>query len=417
MQYEITDRAAIELSHAFYEAIADGMPVDAAVGEARKAISLSIANSMEWGTPVLYMHSPDGVLFHLSQQSALSGGQHTTPVADRESGLPVPGLSTHDPAQQVITPENTATSTLIQTSPPGQVSPIPMTSPQSGISRRTVLMGLVGLGVVGAIGGSIALIEFAQKPHTAPSTPTTTTTPLSSSNTAMFGFDLQHTHFNPDEHILSPANVSGLEVLWKKNLGGIIGLSSPVVSNGVVYVGSFDHKLYALDSSSGNILWMAKTDDLIWSSPAVADGNVYIGSGDFNVYAFNAKTGSLTWNVKTGGSVSSSPAVVKGVVYIGSGDSYVYALDASTGSLIWRAATGGAINSSPAVVDGVVYIGSEDGNLYALDASTGRRSGMWQLMVKFGTHQRWPTASSTSARNGCSPCTLSTSLLVTSDGG
>jgi len=72
MQYEITDRAAIELSRAFYEALADGMPVDAAVSEARKAISLGVENSVEWGTPVLYMRSPDGVLFDLVQKSTVA---------------------------------------------------------------------------------------------------------------------------------------------------------------------------------------------------------------------------------------------------------------------------------------------------------------------------------------------------------
>lgn len=71
-QYEITDLAAIELSRAFYEALADGMPVDAAVGEARKAISLGVANSLEWGTPVLHMRAPDGVLFDLIQRPPLS---------------------------------------------------------------------------------------------------------------------------------------------------------------------------------------------------------------------------------------------------------------------------------------------------------------------------------------------------------
>ena len=65
MQYEITDRAAIEFSRAFYKALANGLPVDAAVTEARKAVSFAIENTIEWGTPVLYMRSPDGVLFDI----------------------------------------------------------------------------------------------------------------------------------------------------------------------------------------------------------------------------------------------------------------------------------------------------------------------------------------------------------------
>lgn len=101
MQYEITDRAAIELSRAFYEALADGMPVDAAVGEARKAISLDIANTVEWGTPVLHMRSPDGVLFRTIQKSFPALDQSVTPLlkeADQHNDLPSVLL------QQVETP-------------------------------------------------------------------------------------------------------------------------------------------------------------------------------------------------------------------------------------------------------------------------------------------------------------------------
>ncbi len=67
MQYEISDRAAIECTRSFYEALADSLPVDAAVSEARKAVSLSIANTLEWATPVLYMRAPDGALFDVEQ--------------------------------------------------------------------------------------------------------------------------------------------------------------------------------------------------------------------------------------------------------------------------------------------------------------------------------------------------------------
>lgn len=68
MQYEVTDRAAIEFARSFYEALTDGLPIDASVAEARKAISLAVDNTLEWGTPVLYMRSPDGVLFSLANK-------------------------------------------------------------------------------------------------------------------------------------------------------------------------------------------------------------------------------------------------------------------------------------------------------------------------------------------------------------
>jgi outer membrane protein assembly factor BamB len=67
------------------------------------------------------------------------------------------------------------------------------------------------------------------------------------------------------------------------------------------------------------------TGDFVQSSPAVANGVVYVGSLDHNLYALNAKTGSKLWSYTTGGIVYSSPAVANGVVYVGSGDSKVYA--------------------------------------------------------------------------------------------
>ncbi len=63
MQYPITDRAAIEFARAFYEALADGLPVDTATTEARQAVSIAAPRSVEWGIPVLYMRAVDGALF------------------------------------------------------------------------------------------------------------------------------------------------------------------------------------------------------------------------------------------------------------------------------------------------------------------------------------------------------------------
>lgn len=69
MQFEISDEAAVTFAQEFYAAIVDGYPVDAAVAEGRKAIDLSLQDTVEWGTPVLYMRAPDGVIFQMPQQA------------------------------------------------------------------------------------------------------------------------------------------------------------------------------------------------------------------------------------------------------------------------------------------------------------------------------------------------------------
>jgi hypothetical protein len=64
MQFKISDKAAITFAKEFYRTLAEGWPVDAAVSEARKRIyDEGDEEDTEWGTPVLFMRSPDGVLF------------------------------------------------------------------------------------------------------------------------------------------------------------------------------------------------------------------------------------------------------------------------------------------------------------------------------------------------------------------
>jgi len=70
MQFEITDQAAITFAEEFYTALADGYPVDAAVVDARMAI-FADGNDVEWGTPVLYMRSPDGRIFDVTPVSEI----------------------------------------------------------------------------------------------------------------------------------------------------------------------------------------------------------------------------------------------------------------------------------------------------------------------------------------------------------
>jgi outer membrane protein assembly factor BamB len=143
------------------------------------------------------------------------------------------------------------------------------------------------------------------------------------------------------------------------------------VVNGVVYVGSGDNNVYALNASTGAKLWTYATGGGVSSSPAVANGVVYIGSGDNNVYALNASTGVKLWSYATGGGIASAAAVANGVVYVTSTDGNMYALNAGTGAKLWSYATGEDVDSSPAVANGVVYVSNHDNYVYALNASTG----------------------------------------------
>ena len=93
MQFEITDHAAILFSQVFYDSLADGYSVEAALAEARKAIFAS-GNDVEWGTPVLYLRAASGRLFDFVVQPSQVVSRASAPQA-----VQTPSSRQDDPRQ------------------------------------------------------------------------------------------------------------------------------------------------------------------------------------------------------------------------------------------------------------------------------------------------------------------------------
>jgi len=106
-------------------------------------------------------------------------------------------------------------------------------------------------------------------------------------------------------------------------------VSSPAIyGDGTVYVGSYDHKVYAFPGGTSQIgapIWTFATGATVQSSPAVAsDGTVYVGPGDKTVYALNGVTGKVIWKLNVGSASISSPAIGQdGTIYVGAGNNVV----------------------------------------------------------------------------------------------
>jgi outer membrane protein assembly factor BamB/tRNA A-37 threonylcarbamoyl transferase component Bud32 len=162
------------------------------------------------------------------------------------------------------------------------------------------------------------------------------------------------------------ADLSG-KMVWRFKAKRAV-VSSPLEHDGIVFFGSLDWQVYALDITRGWKVWEFRTGKPVVSSPAYGDDKIFIGSVDGSMYAIDASSGKERWQFQTEGQVTSSPAYFDGAVYFGSVDGKVYSLEAKSGQLRWSYQTGGPIPSSPAVHDGVVYIGSMDHHVYALKA-------------------------------------------------
>lgn len=182
-------------------------------------------------------------------------------------------------------------------------------------------------------------------------------------------------------------------VLWKVKTDGQV-ISSPVLVNNIVYIGSEDHKVYAIDATKGIVKWTYKTNGPVSSTTLVAKEKVMFLSYDGFFYALNQADGKLVWKFKTRGESKfnvkdyyngsfkpdfwdfylSSAIVYNDQVYFGSSDSNVYSLNIETGELVWSYKTGGSIHSSPAIYENSLVTGCWDSKIYCLDANTGKEN-------------------------------------------
>src|ERR1700730_1267211 len=163
---------------------------------------------------------------------------------------------------------------------------------------------------------------------------------------------------------------------------GTAAASAPISQDWPTYLQSAaranattDASLAAAGAPNLALDWTYQTGGPIATSASVVGTTAYVGSWDGYEYAINTTTGALIWKTNTGITtdpacnpatigITSAAAVVNGVVYVGGGGPYFYALDAGTGAILWQVYTGdnsptGAHHnwSSPLVVNGYAYIG------------------------------------------------------------
>jgi eukaryotic-like serine/threonine-protein kinase len=151
---------------------------------------------------------------------------------------------------------------------------------------------------------------------------------------------------------------------WSTNLvyGNSYLDTSPTIDNGTVYIA--DRYVYAFDIKAGKQKWQFGDNYSTYSSsPIVKNGVLYIGNSSNEMVAIDVVTGKQKWVFKAGDEISSSPCYANGAVFFGSDDAYLYSIDATTGKLLWRYQTSGKIISSPTVIDknGKVYYSSQSG--------------------------------------------------------
>lgn len=160
--------------------------------------------------------------------------------------------------------------------------------------------------------------------------------------------------------------------------------SSPLVVGNLVYVGSWNERVYALNRKSGSVRWAYNAGEEVNSSAAYDDNTIYIGGEEGTLFALNAWTGALRWRASSYSRFGRreqfypTPVVAYGRVFAANVDGTVYAFGAKSGRLLWARTAGTYVYTSPAVWRNRVYVGSYDGKFSALDAATGDIVWQWE---------------------------------------
>jgi outer membrane protein assembly factor BamB len=161
-----------------------------------------------------------------------------------------------------------------------------------------------------------------------------------------------------------------LVVRWKFKAKDSIEAAVAIVA-GIVYAGSFDEHLYALDLATGQEKWKVKLG-AIRAAPSYKDGSIYVGTEDGLFFRLDAATGKTLWKFDTDSEITSSANFVGDRVLFGAANSILYCLDAE-GKMVWKfRIEGGPVNGSPTVVGKRTFVGGCDSKLHIIDVDQGK---------------------------------------------
>ena len=160
-------------------------------------------------------------------------------------------------------------------------------------------------------------------------------------------------------------------IRWTKSLGAKT-TSSVATSRRTLYVGDYAGRVWAIAAPTGRTRWVSSVGGRVYGTPAVAGGRVFVPSSTGGSLTAFSTGGRRLWTFRTGSYVYSSPAAWGGRVFFGSYNGVLYAVSARSGRVLWTAGTGGPISGAAVVVAGVAYAGSFAHRIVGVDARTGR---------------------------------------------
>lgn len=186
---------------------------------------------------------------------------------------------------------------------------------------------------------------------------------------------------------------------WTTRLNGQV-FASPVVAEGIVYVGSTGGVFHAVDGRDGSMVWAVGVGYPMFGAAQVTGDTVYVVSDGGFLHALARDDGRERWRHALDGGrrqrvlphpavfdwdwQSPQPVLAGELVIAGGADGLLHAVAAASGELRWRFAAAGPIRHGAAVDGDLAYVASENGYLHAVDLQDGRERWRHRLGGKPG---------------------------------
>lgn len=180
-----------------------------------------------------------------------------------------------------------------------------------------------------------------------------------------------------------------LKLSWVQNVGANIFLSSPLIYQGAIYVGSLDDNgqgkasVTCMEGTTGQIRWKFSLRNSVRSSIAATNGLIFAQDIQGYLYAINASDGTLVWEkdleMDKHVPLNNGLVTTDEIVYAGTGKS-LYALRAKTGEVVWRNKDWGTTHGCSttfSVHNGVITGHAFWEAAYANNAATGEK--LWRI--------------------------------------
>ncbi|HEV2969645.1 MAG TPA: PQQ-binding-like beta-propeller repeat protein [Pirellulales bacterium] len=166
-----------------------------------------------------------------------------------------------------------------------------------------------------------------------------------------------------------------LDAVWKFEVpkGGFA--ATPIVVEGMVYIGDLDGAFRAIDLASGKEHWKFTSQDGFNASAAVRNGLIYVGDTGGTFYCLDAATGKPKWSFKTEAEIDSSANFFKDTVLFDSQDATFYSLNAKSGKEAWRFKLEEQLRCSPTVVEDRAFLAGCDGKFHVVELNKGTEVG------------------------------------------